>query len=110
MFPYLSCGFLSFGLTPLGVELSEEMTYPVDPAAPVALINFLNYLTTAVFILICGAMEQPLPEGLPGIYGTHMGLFLHKTCTVFSGISEFASVATGSQGLEFTRFRINFLA
>ena len=43
------------------------MTYPIDPAAPIALINFLNYLTTAVFILICGAMERPLPEGLPGI-------------------------------------------
>ena len=43
----------------LGVELSEEMTYPVDPAAPVALINFLNYLTTAVFILICVARINP---------------------------------------------------
>ena len=84
MFPFpISCGFLSFGLTPLGVELSEEMTYPVDPAAPVALINFLNYLTTAVFILICGAMEQPLPEGLPGNVGLLLIAIEEFSCIIF---------------------------
>ena len=67
------------------MELSEEMTYPVDPAAPIALINFWNYLTTTIFILICGAMEQPLPEGLPGIVDTYEKYVLQrKLSTLFS--------------------------
>ena len=58
-------GFFTFGLMPIGVELSQEATYPLDPAAPVALIYFFGLLNTTVFILLSGLMEQPLPEDAP---------------------------------------------
>ena len=37
----------------------------MDPAAPIAIIHFVSLVSTTVFILICGLMEQPLPEGAP---------------------------------------------
>ena len=58
-------GFFTFSLMPLGIELSQEATYPLDPAAPVALIYFFGLLNTTVFILLSGFMEQPLPEDAP---------------------------------------------
>ena len=50
---------------PLGVELSQEATYPIDPAAPVAVIHFVGLFTTTIFVLLCGFLEQPLPDGAP---------------------------------------------
>ena len=61
----LRAGFFTFGMMPIGVELSQEATYPLDPAAPVALIYFFGLLNTTVFILLSGLMEQPLPEDAP---------------------------------------------
>ena len=58
-------GLFTFGIMPIGIELSQEATYPLDPAAPIAIIHFLGLLTTTIFLLICGLMEQPLPEGAP---------------------------------------------
>ena len=58
-------GFFTFSLMPLGIELSQEATYPLDPAAPVALIYFFGLLNTTVLILLSGFMEQPLPEDAP---------------------------------------------
>ena len=43
----------------------QESTYPLDPAAPLAIIHFLSLVSTTVFIFISGLMEQPLPEGVP---------------------------------------------
>ena len=62
---FLRGGFFTFGMYPIGIELSQEATYPLDPAAPVALIYFFGLLTTTLFILLSGLLEQPLPEDAP---------------------------------------------
>ena len=91
-----SGGFFTFGMMPIGVELSQEVTYPLDPAAPVALIYFFGLLNTTVFILISGLMEQPLPEDAPetcSIEGSSIKAMDHTNFLMFlMGLNGLSSV------------------
>ena len=81
---------------PIGVELSQETTYPLDPAAPVALIYFFGLLYTTIFILISGSLEQPLPEGAPETCSIEGSKIEAKDHTIFllflMGINGLSSV------------------
>ena len=64
----------------------KESTYPLDPAAPIAIIHFVGLVSTTLFILICGLMEQPLPDGAPeqcSVEGSNLEAKDHTNYLVF---------------------------
>jgi hypothetical protein len=52
----------TFGLLPLGFELSLETTYPVDPAAGISLIFASGQLQGTLLIILAGLMEGELSQ------------------------------------------------
>jgi hypothetical protein len=64
---FLRGGFFAFGILPLGVELIQEVTYPLDPAAPVAFVHFIALFSALLFVTCSALLEQDLPEGAPEV-------------------------------------------
>ena len=44
----------------MGLEFNVELTYPVDQAIGTAMIFACGQIQAAIFILVSGALEQPL--------------------------------------------------
>ena len=57
---YFSFGIFSFAYYSMGLEFNVELTYPVDQAIGTAMIFACGQIQAAIFILVSGALEQPL--------------------------------------------------
>ena len=55
-----SFGIFSFAYYSMGLEFNVELTYPVDQAIGTAMIFACGQIQAAIFILVSGALEQPL--------------------------------------------------
>ena len=44
----------------MGLEFNVELTYPIDQAIGTAMIFACGQIQAAIFILVSGALEQPL--------------------------------------------------
>jgi len=55
-------GVFGFGMYPLGLELSVEVTYPVDESIGTALIFLSGQLQGAILVFISSLLEQDLSE------------------------------------------------
>ena len=45
----------------MGLEFNVELTYPVDQISGMAIIFAIGQIQAAIFILVSGALETPLP-------------------------------------------------
>ena len=57
---YFSFGIFSFAYYSMGLEFNVELTYPIDQAIGTAMIFACGQIQAAIFILVSGALEQPL--------------------------------------------------
>jgi len=55
-------GIFGFGMYPLGLELSVEVTYPVDESIGTALIFLSGQLQGAILVFVSSLLEQDLTE------------------------------------------------
>ena len=69
----------------MGLEFNVELTYPVDQAIGTAMIFACGQIQAAIFILVSGALEQPLTAEAQK---TQVLTVYCKSITLFDGLNR----------------------